>query len=113
MELDDRTLLEQWKPSYAAGAVMQASLAAVSGALGLIAAWTTTDWRWVVGVVLVLANWPYTLIAIAPTNHKLSVIAAADAGPTSRALLVSWGRLHAVRTALGIAAVLAYLWALH
>ena len=43
MELDDRTLLKQWKPSYHAGAVMQASLAAVAGALGLIAAWTTGD----------------------------------------------------------------------
>jgi anthrone oxygenase-like protein len=112
MELDDRNLLKQWKPSYDAGAVMQASLAAVAGALGLIAAWTTRDWRWVAGAVLILANWPYTMISIIPTNHKLKAIAEADAGPTSRALLVSWGRLHAVRTALGIAAVLAYLWAL-
>jgi hypothetical protein len=64
MELDDRTLLKQWKSSYDAGAVMQASLAAVAGALGLIAAWRTRDWRWVVGAVLILANWPYTLISI-------------------------------------------------
>jgi Anthrone oxygenase len=113
MELDDRNLLKQWKPSYDAGAVMQASLAAVAGALGLIAAWTTRDWRWIIGAVLILANWPYTMISIMPTNHKLKATAEADAGPTSRALLVSWGRLHAVRTALGLAAVLAYLWALH
>jgi hypothetical protein len=113
MGLDDRNLLKQWKPSYDAGAMMQASLAAVAGALGLIAAWATRDWRWVVGAVLILANWPYTMIGIMPTNHKLKAIAEADAGPRSRALLVSWGRLHAVRTALGLAAVLAYLWALH
>ena len=75
MELDDGTLLKQWKPSYDAGVVMQASLAAVAGALGLIAAWTTGDWRWVVGAALILANWPYTPIGITPTNHKLKAAA--------------------------------------
>ena len=113
MALDDRSQLKQWKPSYDAAAIMQASLAAVAGALGFVAAWTTGDWRWVVGAVLILANGPYTFIAVMPINHKLKAIAETDAGPTSRALLVSWGRLHAVRTALGLAAVLAFLWALH
>ena len=110
--LDDRNLLKQWKPSYAAGYTMQASLAVASGALGLFTAWATRDWRWVIGAVLIAANWPYTLIGIMPTNHKLKAIAENDAGPGSRALLETWARLHAVRTALGIAATAAYLWAL-
>jgi hypothetical protein len=33
-----------------------------------------------------------------------------DARPTSRALLVSWGRLHAIRTVLGLAATVAFHW---
>ena len=111
--LDDKNLLKQWKPSYDAGYTMQASLAVASAVLGLITAWSTQDWRWIVGAVLILANWPYTLIGIMPTNHKLKAIADNDAGPTSRALLMTWGRLHAVRTVLGIAATLAYLWALY
>jgi len=112
LTLDDRNLLKQWKPSYDAG-YMQATLAAVSGALGILAAWSNRDWRWIVGALLILANWPYTLIGIMPTNNRLKAIAEIDAGATSRALLVSWGRLHAVRTVLGLAATLAYLWALH
>ena len=111
--LDDKNLLAEWKPSYAHGFDMQASLAMNSGLLGLITAWLTGDWRWVAGAVLILANWPYTLLAIAPTNKKLKAIAANDAGPASRAMLLTWGRLHAVRTMFGIAATLAYLWALN
>jgi Domain of unknown function (DUF1772) len=112
MGLDDRSLLQQWKPSYDAGYTMQASLAVVSGILGLLAAWLTSDWRWIVGAILILANWPYTLFGIMPTNRKLKAIAEADAGPTSRAMLKIWGRLHAVRTALGMAATGAFVWAL-
>ena len=111
--LDDRALLKQWKPSYDRGLRMQASGAVISGVLGLIAAWATWDWRWIVGAVLILANWPYTLLGIMPTNRALKAIADDAAGPQSRALIVKWGGLHAVRTALGIAATLAYLWALN
>lgn len=111
LTLDDSSLLKEWKPSYEAGYTMQATMAAVSAVLGFLAAWSGGNWRWIVGALLILANWPYTLIGIMPTNNRLKAIAESDAGPTSRALLVSWGRLHAVRTVLGLAATLAYLWA--
>jgi hypothetical protein len=103
LALDDKNLLKQWKPSYDAGYTMQASLAALSAAAGLLAAWITVNWRWIVGAVLIFANWP----------NRLNATAKTDAGPTSRAMLVSWGRLHAVRTALGVAATVVHLWALH
>src|SRR5262249_60518411 len=91
---------------------MQASLAILSGLLGLLAAWQTRDWRFIVGAVLILANWPYTFIAVMPTNKKIEAIAPEAAGPTSRTLIETWGRLHAVTTRLGIASPLPYLWGL-
>jgi len=113
LQLDDDSLLAEWKPSYARGFAMQASLAVIAGVLGLVAAWQAADWRWVVGAVLILANWPYTVIGIMPTNNKLNAIAAGSAAAAARGLIEAWGRLHAVRTALGVAATLAYLWALN
>lgn len=113
LQLDDRALLREWKPSYARGFTMQASLAVIAGVLGLIAAWQTRDWRWIAGAVLILANWPYTLLGMLPTNKALNATDEMQAGPDSRALVVKWGGLHAVRTGLGIAATLMYLWALN
>ncbi|HYM99022.1 MAG TPA: hypothetical protein VET25_04710, partial [Aestuariivirgaceae bacterium] len=52
LALDDKNLLAQWKPSYAYGKFMQASLAMISGVLGLIVAWQTGNWRWIVGAIL-------------------------------------------------------------
>jgi hypothetical protein len=111
--LDDRSLLMQWKPSYDAGYAMQATLAAASGILGVISVWLTGDWRWIVGAVLILANWPFTLVRINPINLELKAVDVADAGPSTRSLLETWGRLHAVRTLLGCGASVAYLWALN
>jgi Domain of unknown function (DUF1772) len=62
-----------------------------------------------VGAFVLVANWPYTLLGVMPTNRKLMATDPANAGPESRALVLRWGRLHAVRTALGFAATLAFL----
>ena len=113
LALDDRSLLMEWKPSYQRGLNMQASLALLSGALGLAAWWLTTDWRWIVGAVLILANWPFTLLGIKPTNNRLMAIPTEQADAGARRLIEHWGRLHAVRTALGIAATIAFTWALN
>jgi hypothetical protein len=108
--LDDRAALAQWKPSYQRGFIMQASLA-VLGFLCGTAAWLQDGnvW-WLVGAVAMLANWPFTLIAIMPTNKALQATAPEAAGPTSRALLETWGPLHAVRTGLGGLATAIFLW---
>lgn len=111
--LDDRNLLKEWKPSYAGGLAMQGSLAIAAGAFGLLAAWLTADWRWAAGAALIAANWPYTLLRMMPTNNRLKAIPDSDSVPGARTMIEAWGRLHAVRTALGVAATLTYLWALN
>ncbi|CAH0166437.1 DUF1772 domain-containing protein [Roseomonas sp. CECT 9278] len=109
LTLDDRALLAQWKPAYKRGFAMQASLAVAGGVLGLVAWWQAGGLLWGLGAAVLLANWPYTLFGIMPTNHRLQAIAPDAAGAQSRALIEHWGLLHAVRSALGLAATILFL----
>ena len=111
LSLDDRVLLIEWKPSYRRGAAMQAPLALVGGLLGLIAWWQTSHPGFLIGAVAIIAPWPWTLVAIKPVNDALMATEPDQAGPQTRALVLKWGTLHAVRTALGALATAAFLWA--
>jgi anthrone oxygenase-like protein len=110
--LDDKALLAQWKPSYTRGFSMQASLALASALFGLLAFWWTRDWRWLLGALLIFANWPYTLLVILPVNKRIASTPVDGANAETRGLIETWGRLHAGRSALGVAATLVYLWAM-
>jgi hypothetical protein len=92
---------------------MQASLALIAGVLGIITYFMTWDWRWLVGAAFILAPWPYTMFIIMPTNNQLKATALETANEQTRGLILQWGRLHAVRTALGAAATAVFLWALN
>ena len=111
LKLDDRSLLTEWKPAYKNGLAMQAPLAIVGCLLGMVMWWQTGQAGWVIGALLMVANWPVTLFAIMPTNNRLMATDPAAAGPESRAMIERWGSLHAIRTALGFAASLAFVWA--
>ncbi len=111
LALDDRALLIEWKPSYKRGFAMQAPLAVLGFLLGIWAWRESGDLRWVLGALFLITNWPYTLIVMMPVNRSLTETDPERAGAASRALVEKWARLHAVRTALGFAATLAFLWA--
>ena len=111
LDLGDGALLTEWKSAYKRGFAMQAPLALVGSLLGLLAWWQMKDWRWLLGALVLVANWPYTFSAIMPINNQLKAINSASAGSRSRMLIEQWGRLHAARSVLGFAATFIFLWA--
>jgi hypothetical protein len=72
---------------------MQASLAIVGGLFGLVAFLSTLDLRWLLGAAVLLANWPYTIFVITPTNrHLMDTSPEAATAETRRILDRAVGR---------------------
>ena len=107
LRLEPGALLTEWRFAYARGFAMQASLAVVGFLLGVLAWWQTGNWRWLLGAIVLVANWPYTLVGIMPTNRRLEALDPSAPGAEVHDLVGQWGRLHA----LGAAATLAFIWA--
>ena len=112
MGLETRMAALQWAPSYQRATWLQAPLALLSLACG-IAAWLLgAGLGWLVAALLVGAVVPFTFAVIMPTNNRLLAPGRDLSSPETRALLVRWGALHAVRTVFSLVGVAVYLWSL-
>ncbi len=91
---------------------MQVTLAAVC-LLSSVAAWLAgaTFW-WIIAGVLQVSVIPFTLIVILPTNKQLLSPTLDRRSVETERLLARWGRLHAVRGLLSVAALLLFLYLL-
>jgi hypothetical protein len=90
--------LREFGPSYHRATIMQVPLALLGCLTGFWSAWQRGD-AWVaLGAILLGAVVPFTLVAIMPTNKQLLDPALDPHSESATALLVRWGRLHAVRS---------------
>ena len=112
MECGTEIAARQWAPSYRRATWMQASLAIVSTATGLIVWNHGGGALWGIGALLIGLVVPVTLVVIFPTNKRLLEPGRDVRSTETAGLLDRWASLHAIRTALGVAASLVYLWAL-
>ncbi len=112
LRLDDGPLLAQWQPSYALALPIQSALAILGGVAGLIVWFMSGGWVWAFGSAVLLANWPFTLVVIMPTNKQLKAVPPHEAGPMTRKLLLKWGKLHNFRSGLGLVATMLFAGAL-
>lgn len=91
-------------PSYHRAAGMQASLALLATITAAGAALAGGSKLWWVASALIFAVVPFTFGVIMKVNRRLLDPTLDRANPDTRRLLVSWGRLHAVRTVLSLVA---------
>jgi len=101
--------LREFAPSYRRATVMQASLAIAGCIMGVWSAWLYSDVWLASGALLLGSVVPFTLVVMLPTNHQLVDPALDPGGQKAIQLLMRWGRLHAVRSALSGAAFLIFL----
>jgi uncharacterized membrane protein len=98
-------------PSYRRASKMQATLAVLGFVGGFEAWWFGAGVRWLIGAILLVLVVPFTLVAVMPTNARLVDAELDKQSPEAARLLARWGRLHAVRTVLSLAALLVFLFA--
>ena len=112
MGLETSVAAKQWAPSYKRATWLQAPLALLGFASGLVAWLLGASVVWLVAALLIGAVVPFTFIAIMRTNKKLLAPNRDLASPETRALLQTWGKLHAVRTSLSLVATVLCIWVL-
>jgi len=109
MSLGVAAALAEWRPAYQRATMMQAPLAII-GLIAGVTAWAMgAGAMWLVGALLLGTVVPFTLLVTFPTNRQLLDPAVATDLTRARLLLDRWNRLHAVRSALGVAALLVFL----
>ena len=109
VEVGTAAAVRQWRPSYRRATMMQASLA-LGGFLASLGAWLLDRSMAVLvsGICIGLVI-PFTLIIIYPTNRQLED-PGLDVGSLSTAsLLAKWNRLHAIRSAASLVALVIQL----
>ena len=108
LECGQAIAVKEFGPSYRRAAIMQGGLAA-AGLLAGVGAWYQgAGLGWLVGALLLGALIPYTLVVIMPTNRRLLDPTLDDRSGEARELLSRWGRLHALRTVVGVAVFVAF-----
>ncbi len=105
--------VSEFAPSYQRGARMQAPLALVGFLSSACTWWLGASAWWLVGGLILGANIPYTLIAISPINRQLLNPSLDRNSPQALQqilqLLIRWGKLHRVRSLLGLLSFLLFL----
>ena len=109
MGCDTKTAATVWAPSYKLATIIQVSLTIVSFVSGVMVWILGGSIIWLIGAAFIGSVVPFTLIIIMPTNRKLLMPGRDLTSEETRILLEKWGRLHAARSVLSLAAATVYI----
>jgi len=94
----------EFGPSYKRATVMQVSLAVLAAAAGVLHGLVGGGAIWFFAAGGIFAVIPFTLVVMLPINNRILDPGQDRASAETRTLLERWGRLHAVRTVVSLAA---------
>lgn len=109
LECGQALAVTEFAPSYHRAARMQASLAFLGFLSAVATCWMDSSLWWLVGGLILGANIPFTLIVVFPINKQLLNPALDKSSPQALQLLGQWGKLHRVRSLLGLISFLLFL----
>jgi hypothetical protein len=95
--------------SYRRGAIFMGILLVVGVISAAAASLINQSAWWLIGGSFLLLPIPYTLLAVLPINKKLLDSSLNKDPHLARSLLVRWGRLHMVRSLLGLISFLIFI----
>ena len=98
--------LAQFRPGFPRARGIQASLAVIGGGSALVSWLAGGGMSWLLVALLLFGIVGFTLISIRPVYNALLLPTLTADAPEARALLVRWGTLHQIRSALGLLAFL-------
>lgn len=98
--------LAQFRPGFPRARGIQASLAVIGGGSAIVSWLAGGGMSWLLVALLLFGIVGFTLISIRPVYNALLAPSLAAESPAARELLVRWGTLHQIRSALGLLAFL-------
>src|SRR4029077_1550839 len=110
LKLEEAALLSEWGPSDSRGVSLLAALALLAAIAGFIAYFGSQDVRWAFGAIVMILSWPYAFFFMSPLDIQIRSLRGGEVA-AARALVRQWGIVESGMTAIGLAAVLIFLWA--
>lgn len=101
-----------FRPMSSRAAPMLIILALIGAIASAVAWFNGSGIEWLIGALLLAGMFPLTGIFIVPTNLRLLKVDSAESPEEAAALLRTWGRWHAIRTATGSLSFLLFVYAL-
>jgi hypothetical protein len=109
MECGSEVAATVFGPSYRRASKIQAGLALAATISGVVLWLKGAGFMWFIGALFIFTVVPFTLIVIMPINSRLLDPGLDKKAGTTQRLLQEWGRLHAVRSLLGLVSSLIFL----
>ena len=112
LALDDASMIREWAPRRPARLRLARRPRGACSFVGPRRLRQSSDIRFLIGALLVLASWPYTYFVIVPLNNRLLAAGASRPDADAREIVTFWGQLEWGLFALGAASVAVFAWTL-